>query len=97
MFCTLVLQRGVNSVLALRALPLAPNARRWFSWSKALNAVPSVFLAQLVALRALCGAYLRKRIVWRGIEYEIKAPDEIHMLNYRPFGKITSDPGRSII
>ena len=89
------------SVLALecavrRVLTLDQKEIRWFSWPKALSAVAGVLLAHLVSLLAAVRAVGRRTVNWRGIEYEIRGPDEVHMLNYKPY-RGTSNPGQSVI
>jgi hypothetical protein len=89
------------SVVALEhtvrgVLTLDRSEVRWMTWPKALCAVPSILLAHLVPLLALIRAANRKTVNWRGIEYEIRGPDQVRMLNYRPF-RGTTDPGESVL
>jgi cellulose synthase/poly-beta-1,6-N-acetylglucosamine synthase-like glycosyltransferase len=87
----LALERAVRGVLTLDKKEI-----RWFSWPKALSAVPSILLAHLVVLLALVRAAKRRTVNWRGIEYEIRGPDEVHMLNYKPFHG-TTNSGESVL
>ena len=89
------------SVLALecavrRILTLDQKDIRWFSWSKALSSVPGILLAHLILLLAAFRATRRRTVNWRGIEYEILGPDEVRMLNYKPY-RGTSNPGQSVL
>lgn len=79
-----------------RILTLDQKDIRWFSGSKALSAVPGILLAHLVSLLAAFRATRRRTVNWRGIEYEIQGPDEVRMLNYKPY-RGTSNPGQSVL
>jgi hypothetical protein len=87
----LALERAVRSVLTLDQKEI-----RWFSWPKALSAMPGIVLAHLVPLLAALRAARRRTVNWRGIEYEIRGPDEVHMLNYKPYHG-TISPGESVL
>jgi cellulose synthase/poly-beta-1,6-N-acetylglucosamine synthase-like glycosyltransferase len=69
---------------------------RWFSLPKALSAGPGLVLAHLVPLLAALRAINRKTISWRGIEYEIRGPDEVHMVNYTPY-RGANNPRQSVL
>jgi hypothetical protein len=85
------LEHAVRGVLTLDQKEI-----RWFSWPKALSAVPSIVLAHLVPLLAAVRAARQTTVNWRGIEYEIRGPDEVHMLNYKPY-QGTTRSGESVL
>jgi hypothetical protein len=58
---------------------------RWFGWSSAIRSLPSLLLAHFVVFRAVRSAYSQKKLLWRGIEYEIRDVDDFHMVSYHPF------------
>lgn len=87
----LALERAVRSVLTLDQKEL-----RWFSWPKAASAVPGIVLAHLVVLLALIRAAGRTTVKWRGIEYEIRGPGDVRMLNYKPY-RGTANPVESVL
>ena len=81
-FSVLAVERAVRGVLTLHEKEL-----RWFSWPKALSAVPSLLLAHLIPLLALARTVTRKTVHWRGIEYEIGGADGVRMRSYAPYGQ----------
>jgi cellulose synthase/poly-beta-1,6-N-acetylglucosamine synthase-like glycosyltransferase len=81
-FSVFAVERAVRGVLTLHEKEL-----RWFSWPKALSAVPSLLLAHLVPLLALARTVRRKTVHWRGIEYEIGGADGVRMRSYAPYGQ----------
>jgi hypothetical protein len=88
----LALERAVRRVLNLDEIET-----RWFSWSKALTALPSLILVHFVVLRAFVCSTWRRTISWRGIEYEIGGRDEVQMLNYSPFQRAMTEPDESVV
>lgn len=85
------------SVLAVelavrRVLTMDKKEIEWFSWPKAVSAVPSLLLAHLIPLLAFARTVRRKTVQWRGIEYEIDGADGFRMRKYKPFSQtIRSD------
>jgi hypothetical protein len=88
----LALERAVRRVLNLDEIETG-----WFSWSKALTALPSLILVHFVVLRAFVCSTWRRTISWRGIEYEIGGRDEVQMLNYSPFRRAMTEPDESVV
>lgn len=89
------------SVLAVersvrRVLTTDEEEVRWFSWPKALSAVPSLVLAHLIPLLAFARTVRRKTVQWRGIEYEIDGANHFRMRKYTPFGH-TIKPDESVL
>jgi cellulose synthase/poly-beta-1,6-N-acetylglucosamine synthase-like glycosyltransferase len=90
-FSVLALERAVRGILSSHQTEF-----RWFSWQKAFSAAPSILLAHLVPLVAFIRAFSRKTVTWRGIEYELRGPNDVQMLHYRPYGK-TVNPSESVL
>ena len=87
-----VLERTVRSALVMDVGEI-----RWFNWPKALASLPSLLLVHFVVLRAFVRSISQRKIVWRGITYEIQGPGEVKMLNYSPFRQATTEPDESVI
>ena len=87
-----VLERAVRSALTVDVGDI-----RWFNWPKALASLPSLLLVHFVVLRAFIRSISQRKIVWRGITYEIRGAGEVKMLNYSPFREATTEPDESVI
>ena len=76
----------IHRVIRLHILPLQGNAAmpaispvKW--WQIALAALLTLTLYTWAILRAR----LATRVFWRGIEYQIKLPGDVQIVDYRPF------------
>lgn len=87
----IAVERAVRSVLTLDEKEI-----RWFSWPKALSAVPGLLLAHLIPLLAFARTVTRKTVHWRGIEYEIGRADGVCMRRYAPYGQQVNS-GESVL
>lgn len=71
---------------------------RWLSGTIAIRCFPSLLLAHLVVLRATVGAFFRKRIIWRGIEYEALGAEKCRMTAYQIFNQTSLEqPKESVL
>ncbi|MCG8648865.1 MAG: glycosyltransferase family 2 protein [Pirellulales bacterium] len=61
------------------------EAIRWDGVWESLKVIPGMLLTQIVYPCALATALLRSRVVWRGIEYDIRGVGDVQMLNYHPY------------
>jgi len=57
----------------------------WLTPLKLVAFIPALILTQLFYPKALLFALFSRNIEWRGIQYQIKAPFKIKMLNYEPY------------
>lgn len=80
-----------------KALAVHEHDVEWFDWAKALSALPSLILVHFVVLRAFAFSVVRRRIRWRGINYEIGIRNDVRMLDYAPFRLASNEPDRSVM
>ncbi len=59
---------------------------RWMHPGTLVRLFPALILAYLVFPCIFVGATLRRRVSWRGIQYEILGPRMVRMVAYRPMG-----------
>jgi hypothetical protein len=64
-----------------------------FSW----KTIPALLLTQVLAFHCLIATIFLRRIDWRGISYAIYGPENIRLLEYRPFRAQPIDPTRSVV
>ncbi len=86
-----ILEAGVRHVVRQREEPVF-----YFGlWQqcKLLLALP---LTQCIHLRATLGATWSRRVVWRGIRYEVRGPQDIKMVAYHPFPAAATNTETSI-
>ena len=57
---------------------------RW-SAGAFLRLIPGMLLTQVAYPYALCGALFRRRISWRGVEYDVNGVNNVVMRNYHPY------------
>jgi cellulose synthase/poly-beta-1,6-N-acetylglucosamine synthase-like glycosyltransferase len=81
----MIIERRVR--LALLARDSAADPPPPLRWPRLLWAIP---ITQYVYLAALVKACFIRRILWRGIEYRIRAPYAIHMTRYTPYLQVPS-------
>ncbi len=60
------------------------NSTAWLSAKTVLRLVPAIVLTQMVYTLALIGAQCGREIDWRGVNYRIDGPWNIHRLNDPP-------------
>lgn len=58
---------------------------RWSFWSSTIQLWLAMLLTQIVYPFALSSALFRRRVSWRGVEYEIRGVGDILMRNYHPY------------
>jgi len=87
-FWVMLLDHRVRQRLAAsgRDLPAAPSGARW-------RLIPAIVLAHVMYPAAALAASLRRRLSWRGIEYEVLGRDRVRRLNYVPF-RAAAGPSR---
>lgn len=59
--------------------------------------IPAALLTQGLSLYCLVKTLFLRRIDWRGITYAIHGPENIRLLEYRPFQTQPADPTHSVI
>ena len=77
---TLVIERSMQRVLRLNNVKSS-----WMNSRVVLRFVPAILLSHLVYFRTLWGAGSKNRVSWRGIDYEIRGINDVHMLAYHPY------------
>lgn len=76
----LPMELGVRRIVRSRGEP-----DQWLSFLEALLWFPIVFATQWVYTRALVSSLSIREVDWRGIDYRIDGPWEIHRMAYRPY------------
>jgi hypothetical protein len=64
-----------------------------FSW----KTIPALLLTQALVFHCMFATIFLRRIDWRGITYAIDGPENIRLLEYRPFRSQRIDPTRSVV
>ena len=77
------LDRTISRMVCVRGEP-----RRWWSLSVAIKIFLVAPFVQFIFLAGLFQASFMRRVQWRGIDYEIKGPFNVRMVEYRPYGKV---------
>jgi glycosyltransferase involved in cell wall biosynthesis len=75
-----ILERGVRQILRARGERVPKRGVVW--WLRTVVAIP---IAQLVYASAMVLTLFARRISWRGIDYVVDGPWDVHRLGYRPF------------
>jgi glycosyltransferase involved in cell wall biosynthesis len=72
--------------------------RKWLTPAKLGKMFPAMLLTHAAYAYALAKALFRRRVSWRGVEYEIRGRGEVRLISYQPFAH-TADagPDRSVI
>ena len=76
---------GCVAVLELTIAGGRGRAFRWVSLRAFLRAFPAILLTHVVYPVAMIRAYQRKRVSWRGVEYEVRGRQDVRLVEYRPF------------
>ena len=58
-----------------------------------LGLIPAIVLAHVMYPAATIAASCRRRLSWRGIDYEVQGKDRVRRLNYTPY-QATHDASR---
>jgi cellulose synthase/poly-beta-1,6-N-acetylglucosamine synthase-like glycosyltransferase len=84
----MLLDRRVRQRLTAsgRDLPAVPAGVAW-------RLIPAIVLAHVMYPAAALAAGFRRRLSWRGIEYEVLGQDRVRRLNYVPF-RAAPEPSR---
>ncbi len=81
MFVSLfVVEFGVRRILEKNHQPL-----RWLTPSKIVKLVIAIPITQFVHAAAVTSVILKKRLIWRGVEYQINQPFDVELVADRPF------------
>jgi Glycosyltransferase like family 2 len=56
---------------------------------------PAIPVTQVFYLACLASAALMRRVVWRGITYEVRGPCDVRMVAYHPYEAPDQSPGRT--
>jgi glycosyltransferase involved in cell wall biosynthesis len=75
-----VLETSVRRIPAARNEPTA-----WLRICDSPRLVPALLLTQVLYAVALLSALFGRTVQWRGIRYRVKGPEEIRMMEYRPY------------
>ena len=71
---------------------------RWLTLQNLLRTFPAFLLTHVVYPVTMVQALGRKRISWRGVEYEVRGLQNVRLLEYRPFQAKSDQPfSQSII
>lgn len=81
-----------------RIVRLNGGQTRWLRPEMLWKLFPAMLLTFLVYPLTLAKAIFCRRVVWRGVEYEVVGPNQVRMLHYRPF-RATDDsvPSGSVL
>ncbi len=79
--CALTLELAARRRMAAHGEPTQWDAPQ--TWRRA---VPAIVLTHFVYAYAICGAYVRNQVSWRGVEYKLHGRGRVLMLGYRPYG-----------
>jgi len=89
----IVLERAVRRVVRCNGQELRWPPRPWLG-----KRFAALLLTLTVYPYVLFRATFCRRVSWRGIEYEVMAPDRIHMVAYRPLeSSSASDSAASVV
>jgi hypothetical protein len=75
-----MLETGVRRVVRRRGEPT-----HWMSWRTILAIPVAGLLLQLVYPPAVVSTMLLRRVRWRGVEYTVRGPWQVHLVEYKPF------------
>ncbi|HUG68895.1 MAG TPA: glycosyltransferase family 2 protein [Pirellulaceae bacterium] len=70
---------------------------RWNRWTAAIYLVPAFLLTQVAYPYALGVALFRRRVDWRGVEYDVRGVNDIRMRNYRSYMDSQASVSESIV
>lgn len=85
----------LNSTICERFL-VEQNSPDWLSAKASLQTLFLVPFVQFAYFYGVIRALFISKVNWRGIEYEIDAPHEIRLVEYKPFIPPASDPSESL-
>ena len=57
----------------------------WLSVGAALRLVPAILLTQVVYAAAMISAIFLRSVDWRGVQYQVRGPWHIRLVEYRPY------------
>jgi hypothetical protein len=76
------LEAGIRHVLAARGEPTSQPKTSEFP-----RVIAAMLLTQAVYPVMLLSALVLRTVDWRGIRYRVEGPEEIHMVEYRPYAE----------
>ncbi len=74
------IETSIRKIVRLKNEPV-----RWNMFHATAMLVPAVVLTQIIYPVIVCIAVLRRKISWRGIQYQIRGNEDVQLMNYQPF------------
>jgi Glycosyltransferase like family 2 len=90
----LVAALGVGEVLIRRIVGTRRTDLPASAFSR--QTIPALLLTQLLTFYLLVATVFVRRIDWRGVSYAIQGPENMRLLEYRPFRGSPTDSNRSV-